>query len=90
MDGNKVIAVPVETETTFYPGEPEVIFEGTYMPYNQKPVDVATWDIHPSDKRFLMIKPFATNDNEPKNDDSPKINIVLNWFEELKERVPVD
>jgi len=34
------------------------------------------WDISPDCKRFLTIEPLAA--------DAPrKINIVLNWFEEL-------
>jgi amidase len=45
------------------------------------------WDVSPDGKRFLMIK-------EPRSasssDSSPsKINVVLNWLEELKQRVPV-
>jgi hypothetical protein len=41
------------------------------------------WDIFPDDERFLMLKPIS-GDNQ-----KPKINIVFNWFEEPKERVPV-
>ncbi len=36
-----------------------------------------------SDGRFLMLQ---SESGEPRRD---RINIVLNWFEELKERVPV-
>ena len=47
------------------------------------------WAIHPDGDRFLMIKPPAGAsslvDRGPR-----KINIVLNWDEELKQRVPVD
>jgi hypothetical protein len=47
---------------------------------------LARHSIHPDGKRFLMMK-----DVEPagKPAETPrKINIVLNWFEELKQRVP--
>jgi hypothetical protein len=37
-----------------------------------------------------MIKPpQATDDETPVAAPKPKINIVLNWFEELKQKVPV-
>jgi hypothetical protein len=36
------------------------------------------------------MKPAPSADGESKNIGPPKINIVLNWFEELKQRVPVD
>jgi len=48
------------------------------------------WDIHPDGKRFLMIKPPASTGAAPAAaGPRPKINIVVNWFEELKQRVPV-
>jgi len=37
-----------------------------------------------------MIKPPATACDESTAGLPRKINIVLNWFEELKERVPVE
>jgi hypothetical protein len=43
-------------------------------------LDFATWNIDPDGKRFLMMK-------EPGSEASREINIVLNWFEELKRRV---
>ena len=45
------------------------------------------YDITPDGKRLLMVFPADQADSgEPAR---PQINIVLNWFEELKERVPV-
>lgn len=45
------------------------------------------YDITPDGEHRLMVYPAATSDSgEPV---TPRINIVLNWFEELKERVPV-
>ena len=38
-------------------------------------------DIHPDGQRFLMIK---------ENSGADQINVVLNWFEELKRLVPTD
>ncbi len=45
------------------------------------------YDITPDGERLLMVFPADRPDTgEPAR---PQINIVLNWFEELKERVPV-
>ena len=49
----------------------------------------APWDIHPEGDQFLMLKPTAgpagAAATGPRN-----MIIVTNWFEELKDRVPVD
>ncbi len=45
------------------------------------------YDISPDGERLLMVFPADRPDSgEPAR---LQINIVLNWFEELKERVPV-
>ncbi len=45
------------------------------------------YDMSPDGERLLMVFPADQPDTgEPAR---PQINIVLNWFEELKERVPV-
>jgi len=79
-----VMEVPVDTGSTFTAGKPRMLFKGNYiMGYGESP----SWDIHPDGKRFLMMKgPQAA---ASANAERRKINIVLNWFEELKQRVPV-
>ena len=42
------------------------------------------YDIDPSGERFLMITLGAATGP----DSVPRIHVVLNWFEELKQRVP--
>ena len=44
------------------------------------------YDITPDGERFIMVFPEDQAESGPPR---PQINIVLNWFEELKERVPV-
>ncbi len=45
------------------------------------------YDMSPDGERLLMVFPADRPDTgEPAR---PQINIVQNWFEELKERVPV-
>jgi Tol biopolymer transport system component len=86
-NGGAVMAVPIDTKSTFTVGKPRVLFQGPYVTgYDDSPA----WDISPDGKRFLMIKqpaqqPAASAPAVPRQ----KINIVVNWFEELKQRVPV-
>ena len=78
VDDGAMMVVSVTVDPTFEPGTPEVLFEG---PYVSAPggYDVA------ADGRFLMI----TLPGDPTGGGAgPKLNIVLNWFEELKRRVP--
>ena len=75
------MAVTVETEPTFNPGNPEVLFTGQYRA--SAPGRGPAWDVAP-DGRFLMIRPGATGQAA-----APHINVVLNWHQELTERVPV-
>ena len=45
------------------------------------------YDITPDGERFVMV--FPTGQTDSGGSAAQRINIVLNWFEELKERVPV-
>jgi hypothetical protein len=45
--------------------------------------------ISPDGKRFLMIKSPASTGAAPSAAGPREISIVLNWLEELKQRVPV-
>ena len=82
--GDSVMAVPVETEPTFSAGKPRMLFQKIFVAGWQESLP---YDIHPDGKRLLMIKP-STGDATVTG--PHKITIVLNWFEELKQRVPVD
>ncbi len=83
--------VPVETEPAFKAANPELLFKGKYV--GARPSDGTPWDINPDGKRFLMIKEPETTGGESATGATVasvprKITIVLNWFEELKARVP--
>jgi len=79
-EGNKMMAVEVKTRPTFSTGTPSLLFAGQYL--HQSPVGRADYDITPDGRRFLMVQPHT---HEPS---AKQINVVLNWFEELKRRVP--
>ena len=84
--GDAAMAVPVETEPAFKPGKPKVLFQLTTN-IRVSGIDMRDWtywDISPDGKRFLMLKDTAAAAEGPR-----RINIVLNWIEELKQRVPV-
>jgi Tol biopolymer transport system component len=85
-DENAVMAVGVETKPGLILGTPEELFRGNFI---SGVGEGHPWDIHPDGDRFLMLKRAGASlstEAAPR----PKIIIVQNWFEELKERVPVD
>ena len=74
--GNKIMGVQVATQPAFKAGAPRPFFEGPYFWF----VYLPSFDVTADGERFLMLKstdPPAT-----------EISVVLNWFEELKKRVP--
>ena len=81
LDGNTMMVAPVSTEPTLDIGVPEVVFQGRYAFGPAGPR--ANYDVTADGQRFLMISAGETDS------DRMQINVVLNWFEELKERVPV-
>ena len=80
-NGDKMMAVEITTQPTFRAGTPTLLFEGQY--YHESGVDTANYDVTPDGQRFLMIQL-----GEPEA--ATQINVVLNWFEELKRLVPTD
>ena len=70
------MAVPVQTEPSFAPGNAEEVFGGYYAGTFGR-----NYDIAPDGERFLMVK-------ENAGGDSAEFVVVLNWFEELKRLVP--
>ena len=86
-NGDMVISVAVKTSPTFIFGTSKTLFEGTYVRSINSPGtrDFGTWDISPHTQRFLMLRELNAGNIGPR-----KINIIANWFIELKEKVPVD
>jgi len=83
--GSTVMSVPVHTTTTtFSAGTPMRLFEGRYLSPPQG-LSGRTYDVSRDGQRFLMIKDAPAGD--PKATPATMV-VVLNWFEELKARVP--
>jgi serine/threonine-protein kinase len=83
------IAVSVETEPTFGPGKAKILFQEEYYSNPLAGVPTTAWDISTDGKRFIMAKEPQFTDSESADEAPRKINVIVNWFEELKERVPV-
>ena len=78
--GRTINRVSVETEEAFEAGIPETLYEGTF--FNEVGPQ---WDVDPNGERFLVIRNVESTGEEIPQE----LRIVLNWFEELKEKVPV-
>ena len=72
MNNNRFMAVPFKAKPALMVGRPRVLFEVHNV------TDTFGYDITPDGKRFIMVE-----EGEAKS-----INVVLNWFEELKRLVP--
>ena len=79
-DGDKMMAVEIATQPAVSGGKPKVVFEG---PYLRTVIMTSNYDVSPDGQRFLMLKPSESAQAAPT-----QINVVLNWFEELKQKVP--
>jgi hypothetical protein len=74
-----MMAVKTTMQPAFAPGNPTLLFEGRYVPTLQT---MANYDVTPDGQRLLMVK---ENDQAAG---TTQINVVLNWFEELKRLAP--
>jgi serine/threonine-protein kinase len=77
-NGDKMMVVDITTQPGFAAGKPRMLFEGRY---ERSPVQSHNYDVSSDGQRFLMLKPT-------EQAATTQINVVLNWFEELKQRVP--
>jgi serine/threonine-protein kinase len=75
-----VMAVPVATEPTFQLEKPRPLFEA---PYADAGATYANYDVTPDGQSFVMVR----TDEELA---STRLVVVLNWFEELRSRIPTD
>ena len=82
-----LMVAQVETEPTFSSRTPEPLFS-LLQGMAGSPATGRRFDLAPDGDRFIVLKPGTaeqTSDDEPFNG----LVLVLNWFEELKARVPV-
>ncbi len=78
--GNKMMAVDVSIRAgDIVLSQPRVLFEQRYAFGGAQ--TVANYDVSPDGQRFVMVKDDSA---------SGRLNVVLNWTEELKIRVPLN
>ena len=86
-DRTDLMVVQIETEPTFSHGTPEPLFS---LPPGMvgSAATGRRFDIAPDGDRFIVRKLGTT---EQRGDDDPLNGLIFveNWFEELKERVPI-
>jgi serine/threonine-protein kinase len=79
--GKKMMAVEIAIKPSFSAGTPKRLFEGQYQ--SLPTVSTPNYDVSSDGQRFLMLKP-----SEQAQSAMLQINVVENWFEELKRRAP--
>jgi serine/threonine protein kinase/Tol biopolymer transport system component len=78
-NGDAMMAATITTEPVFQAAPPRTLFRGNF----ELASDVSrNYDIADDDQRLLMLQPSELQATPPQ------FNVVLNWFEELKRRVP--
>ena len=75
---NKLMSVSIQTEPGFVAGKPRTVFEGSLVD-----TDARSHDISGDGRRHLIIRPSAPST-------ATQLNVIVNWFEELKRLVPTD
>ncbi len=85
LNTGQVLGIDIVTEPAFAFGNEQVLgMQGFFFPGG----GIRSYDITPDGQHFLMVFPADQADSVTETA-AERINIVLNWFEELKERVPV-
>ncbi len=77
---NKLMAVPVSWNPELTVGKPQMLFQDQFYSYGG---NVPSYDVTPDGQRFVMLQDVGV----PA---FTQINVVLNWFEELKRLVPTN
>jgi serine/threonine-protein kinase len=73
---SKFYVVSYTTEPEFKPSSPKLLFKGDYLN-----IAGMEFDVSPDGQKFLLLK-SVDEDFDPS-----KLNVITNWFEELKEKM---
>ncbi len=79
VHGLKLMAVDVVLEPELQPGQPRLLFEGSFV---QTPWYGRNYDVAPDGQSFVMIQQNMAGIAEAR------LHLVLNWLEEVKQLVP--
>lgn len=84
LSTNRLMVVDVRTDPAFSFGKSTPLpIEGTVHPQAQR-----NYDVTPGGS-FLVVLPAGTGRTSDSRASTAQVNVVLNWFEELKQRAPV-
>ena len=83
-NGPRMMAVTIETSPVLRIGSQRMLFEGNFL-LEDDGAGANNYDVAP-DGRFLMIQLKTESTSETAR---PQINVIVNWFEELKRRAPL-
>jgi serine/threonine-protein kinase len=80
-NGDAIMAVDVTTSPTLKAGAPRKLFEKHYEPTLAL---YANYSISPDGQRFVMVKRISGGESPAE------IKVAVNWFDELKARLPTE
>jgi len=78
-NGDQLLVAAISTQSAFGAARPKVLFTGPYV----RTAGRINYDVSPDGQRFVMLEPG-------EEESSSQMNVVMNWFDELKRRVPTD
>ena len=78
-NGERVMAVSVQTQPTFQPGSPRQLFVGRYLLWTGP---FRSYDVAPGGQRFLMVR------DKDQDLSARTVTVVLHWAGELAQRAP--
>jgi hypothetical protein len=81
QNGDKMMVVDIAGDAALRAGTPRMLFQGKYETVGGG--RGRNYDVSPDGQRFIMIKAGSSNER------SPQMIAVMNWFTELRQRVPV-
>ncbi len=86
---DQVLVVAIDTADSFRVAAPQELFVGAYAADSSGGSHVRNYDVTPDGQRFLMVKRETGSAGTGSAESAPEITVVLNWHQELLERVPV-
>ena len=95
-DGDRLFYRPISTTGGITLRSVDIVTEQDFAFSNEQTLPIEgfivvsyyrDYDITPDGERLVMV--FPADQTEGGQSSRPQINIVLNWFEELKARVPI-
>ncbi len=78
-NGERMMAVPVQTQPTFQPGSPRQLFVGRYLTWTGP---FRGYDVAPGGQRFLMVR------DKEATLTATRVIVALHWASELAHRAP--